>query len=42
MMKDITATVANAYNNPPDFAVFLQEYSDDQVAINGNLIADRK
>jgi phenylpyruvate tautomerase PptA (4-oxalocrotonate tautomerase family) len=41
MMKDTTAAVANAYKNPPDFAVFLQEYSDDQVAINGNLIADR-
>ena len=42
MMKDTTAAVAKTYNNPPDFAVFLQEYSDDQVAINGNLIADRK
>ena len=42
MMKDTTAAVTNAYNNPPDFAVFLQEYLDDQVAINGNLISDRK
>ena len=41
MMKDTTAAVANAYKNPPDFVVFLQEYSDDQVAINGNLISDR-
>ena len=42
MMKDTTAAVAKTYDNRPDFAIFLQEYSDDQVAINGNLIADRK
>ena len=42
MMKGITVAVANAYNNPPDFAVFLQEYPNDQVAINGTLIDDRK
>ena len=40
MMKAVTAAVANAYNNPPDFVVFLQEYPDDQVALNGKLVAD--
>lgn len=42
MTKDVTAAVANAYKNPPDIAVFLQEYPDDQVVINGTLISDRK
>jgi len=42
--KSVTAMpaqVSGASGNPPDFVVFLQEYSDDQVAINGNLISDR-
>ena len=42
MMKGIIAAVASAYTSPPDFAVFLQEYLNDQVAINGTLIDDRK
>jgi phenylpyruvate tautomerase PptA (4-oxalocrotonate tautomerase family) len=41
LMKDITAAVADAFSNPPDLAVFLQEYLDDQVGINGILISDR-
>jgi phenylpyruvate tautomerase PptA (4-oxalocrotonate tautomerase family) len=40
MMKGTTAAIANAYKNPLDFAVFIQEYPDEQVAINGNLVSD--
>jgi hypothetical protein len=40
MMKGVNAAVAEAYHNLPDFMIFLQEYSLDLVAHNGNLHSD--
>jgi phenylpyruvate tautomerase PptA (4-oxalocrotonate tautomerase family) len=40
MVKDISAAVAKAYNNLPDFLILLQEYPSERVAINGKLHAE--
>jgi phenylpyruvate tautomerase PptA (4-oxalocrotonate tautomerase family) len=40
MMKGINAAVAEAYNNLPDFMIFMQEYPLQLVAHNGNLHSD--
>jgi hypothetical protein len=39
MLEKINKAVARAYRLP-DFAIFIQEYSLDLVAINGGLLAD--
>jgi hypothetical protein len=38
--KSVNAVVAKAYNNLSDFLILFLEYSQDRVAINGNLNAD--
>jgi hypothetical protein len=40
MIKVINAAVAKAYDNLPDFLILLLEYTQDRVAINGNLNTD--
>ena len=40
MMKGINAAVAEAYNDLPDFMIFMQEYPLELVAHNGNLHSD--
>ena len=42
LIKSVNAAVAKAYNNLPDFLILLLEYSQDRVAINGNLNADNQ
>ena len=42
MMKGINAAVAEAYNDLPDFMIFMQEYPLELVAHNGNLHSDNR
>ena len=42
MTKGINVAVAKAYNNLPDFMIFLQEYPLERVAHNGNIHADNQ
>lgn len=42
MTKGINAAVARAYDNLPDFMIFLQEYPLERVAHNGNVHADNQ
>ena len=40
LIRNINAAVAKAYDNLPGFLILIQEYSQDRVAINGNLMSD--
>jgi len=42
MLKGINAAVAKAYNNLPDFMIFIQEHPLELVAHNGNLHSDNQ
>jgi phenylpyruvate tautomerase PptA (4-oxalocrotonate tautomerase family) len=42
MVKGINAAVAVAYNNLPEFIIFLQEHPLELVAVNGNLHSDNR
>jgi phenylpyruvate tautomerase PptA (4-oxalocrotonate tautomerase family) len=42
MVKGINAAVAEAYNNLPEFIIFIQEHPLELVALNGNLHADNR
>ena len=42
MVKGINAAVAEAYNNLPEFIIFIQEHPLELVAVNGNLHSDNR
>jgi hypothetical protein len=42
MLQGINAAVAEAYDNLPDFMIFMHEYPLDRVAHNGNLHSDNQ
>ena len=42
MIKSVNSVVAEAYNNLPDFLILFLEYSQERVAINGNLNSDNQ
>jgi phenylpyruvate tautomerase PptA (4-oxalocrotonate tautomerase family) len=40
LIRSINAAVGKAYDNLPGFLILIQEYSQDRVGINGNLMSD--